>query len=158
MFKLTFGKGFILCFGLCAVASVALAVCTPLFAGITFKMDACLPKTQATTNQPITIIEEAPFACNPKALDQDQRARYKIVTAQLLAAKQEVHELPDGYALRFDSSAQNIKDTAEFITYERACCPFFDFEISVEKNNGALWLKIKGREGVKAFIKDEFGL
>ncbi|MDQ3748973.1 MAG: MerR family DNA-binding protein [Acidobacteriota bacterium] len=47
-------------------------------------------------------------------------------------------------------------DVAEFITYERLCCPFFNFEMAVEGEN--LSLRLKGKEGVKEFIKMEFGI
>jgi hypothetical protein len=102
--------------------------------------------------------DEAPFACNVGALDKDQRARYSILTKQLIAKKQEVRELSDGYAFRFAASSEHIKDLAEFIIYERLCCPFFDFDLIVERNEGSLWLKLRGREGVKDFIKSEFGI
>lgn len=102
--------------------------------------------------------DDAPFACNPSALSKDERVRYSALTKRLIADKQEVKELPDGYALRFAASPQNIKDAAEFITYEKLCCPFFDFNLTVERNNGALWLELRGREGVKDFIKSEFDI
>lgn len=102
--------------------------------------------------------DDAPFACNPSALSKDERVRYSALTKQLIAEKQEIKELPDGYALRFASTSQSIKDVAEFITYEKLCCPFFDFDLVVERNDGALWLELRGREGVKEFIKAEFGI
>ncbi len=152
MFKSVFSKGFFLCLIPCVLLCPFFTSCSSLLAGKTTQT------TQSLPNSETTMINEVPFACNMSALDKDQSARYKIITAQLVAAKQEVQELPDGYGFRFPSTAENIKDTAEFVTYERACCPFFDFEINVEKNNGTLWLKIKGREGVKDFIRDEFGI
>lgn len=120
-------------------------------------------KNQVASQQPQKIMEkdnndETPFACNPSALTKDERIRYSALTKQLIASKQEVQELPDGYALRFASNAENIKDVAEFIIYEKLCCPFFDFDLSVERNNGSLWLKLKGLEDVKEFIKSEFGI
>jgi hypothetical protein len=102
--------------------------------------------------------EEQPFACNIGALSKEERVRYKELTKKLINSKQAIEEIADGYALRFTADSQSIRDTAEFITYERLCCPFFDFDLSVEKNNGSLWLKIRGREGVKDFIKGEFGI
>ncbi|MEP6850178.1 MAG: hypothetical protein ABI999_15070 [Acidobacteriota bacterium] len=101
---------------------------------------------------------EIPFACNPKALNATERDRYKVVTQELLATKKEVKELPDGFGLRFESDSENIRKVAEFVAFERACCPFFDFEMTVGKNNGDLWLNIRGREGVKDFIRSEFGI
>jgi hypothetical protein len=92
--------------------------------------------------------EEQPFACNIGALSKEERVRYKELTKKLINSKQAIEEIADGYALRFTADSQSIRDTAEF----------FDFDLSVEKNNGSLWLKIRGREGVKDFIKGEFGI
>lgn len=101
---------------------------------------------------------DVPFTCNPSALSKDERVRYSALTKQLIANKQEIKELTDGYALRLANSTQNIRDAAEFITYEKLCCPFFNFNLVVERNDGALWLELRGREGVKEFIKSQFGI
>lgn len=102
------------------------------------------------------VAEEQPFACNMAAMNKEQRVRYTELTKQLFSSKQEIKELTDGYAFRFAASAENIKNAAEFIAFERLCCPFFDFNLTVEKNNGFLWLKLSGGEGIKEFIKSEF--
>jgi hypothetical protein len=74
------------------------------------------------------------------------------------AAIKETQELSDGYALRFPSDQSTILLVAEFISRERLCCPFFTFELVAEKEDGPLWLRLRGREGVKEFIKAELGL
>lgn len=101
---------------------------------------------------------EPPFACNMKAMNAEQRQRYDLLTKQLQVTKQEIKELPNGYAFRLPSEPSTIKDAAEWITYERLCCPFFDFGIEVERNGGAVWLRLTGREGIKPFIRSEFGI
>ena len=47
---------------------------------------------------------------------------------------------------------------AEFIELERRCCPFFRFELEVQDEGGAAWLRLTGRMGVKQFIAAELGL
>jgi hypothetical protein len=44
----------------------------------------------------------------------------------------------------------------EFIAVERKCCPFFAFELVFEPQEGPMWLRLKGPEGVKSFIKQNF--
>ncbi|MDQ3064253.1 MAG: hypothetical protein M3R14_15540 [Acidobacteriota bacterium] len=100
--------------------------------------------------------EETIFACNPSALDKEQRARYTVLTKQLFSTRQEAKELPDGYAVGFSANSQAIKDVAEFISYERLCCPFLNFEMAVEGEN--LLLRLKGAEGVKEFLKSELSI
>lgn len=99
---------------------------------------------------------ETIFACNPAAMDKEQQARYSVLTKQLFASKKEIQELPDGYAVGFSANPQTIKETAEFITYERLCCPFLNFEMAIEGEN--LSLRLKGEAGVKEFLKSELGI
>ena len=102
--------------------------------------------------------KESPFACNVSGISAEQRPRYLALAKKLVSTKQEVRELADGYAFGFPVEASTIQDLAEFITYERLCCPFFDLEIVVEREGGPAWLRLRGREGVKEFIRIEFGI
>ena len=97
--------------------------------------------------------EETVFACNLSALDKEQRLRYSVLSKQLFSSKQEIKELPDGFAVGFSANPQTIKDAAEFITYERLCCPFLNFELAIVGEN--LELRLKGAKGVKEFLKAE---
>ncbi len=101
---------------------------------------------------------ETVFACQMNALDERQRGRYKTITRTLKDARQELREFDDGYAFRFKAESQLIRDAAEFIVYERLCCPFFDFELSVENADDSLWLRLRGQVGVKEFIRSEFNI
>lgn len=102
--------------------------------------------------------QESPFACNMLALDAEGRRRHKVVAEQMRAAVKEVQPLQDGYAFRFQAEQSTILLASEFIARERLCCPFFTFELVAEQEDGPLWLRLRGREGVKAFIKSEFGI
>ena len=102
--------------------------------------------------------KESPFACNVAALNTEQRQRYTALVKKLKDSVREVRELEDGYALRFPAESSTVQELAEFIIYERLCCPFFDFELAVEREGGPAWLRLRGREGVKDFIREEFGL
>ena len=101
---------------------------------------------------------ESSFVCNMSALNPSPKERYKEITAKLNQERQAVKELKDGYAFRFKAESQLIQDLAEFIVYERLCCPFFNFELAVEQDSNRLWLRLRGQEGVKEFIRFEFKL
>ena len=101
---------------------------------------------------------EALFVCNMNALNTEHRARHAILARRLLDSMQELRELPNGYALRLSDDLSVIIGAAEFITLERLCCPFFNFELRVEANDGITELRLTGDEGIKDFILDEFGL
>jgi hypothetical protein len=93
------------------------------------------------------------FACNLKALGTAQRARHHELTGALFAAVAEKTELPNGYGFRL--SAKDLTRAAEWVSLEARCCPFFAFELAQSRDQGPLWLKITGADGVKAFIRSE---
>ena len=102
--------------------------------------------------------DEAVFMCRLDALDAAERARYQELRKQLQAGVQEVKELPNGYAFRLSADSSTILLAAEWITFERRCCPFFNFALDIESEKQSLWLNVTGREGVKAFMQLELGV
>lgn len=149
--------GVLKCFGLC------LAFCGVL--SLLQFLAACSPASETKTTKGNTVMQtqtitenNTPFACNMAALNHEQKKRVLDLLKELKTKRQEVVELPDGYAFRFAMDSDTFKNAAEFITLERLCCPFFEFELAAEKADGAMWLRLKGREGVKDFIKTEFDL
>ena len=96
------------------------------------------------------------FYCNVKAFTNEERIQYNELTAKLKTARTGTRELPDGYSFQLDPKQVSLAEVAEWVADERKCCPFFAFEISVEGETGALTLSLKGREGVKPFIRMEF--
>jgi hypothetical protein len=114
------------------------------------------PQQQTKTNKKRGMSQKTPFACNAAALNHKERQRWGVLLEHLTAARQETRELSDGYAYRFPAESRMLQVVAEFITYERLCCPFFHFELVVEREGGPLWLRLRGREGVKDFIRSEF--
>lgn len=99
---------------------------------------------------------ETPFACNMTALNGDRKKRVLELLNELKTKRQEIKELPDGYSFRYRMDSDTFLKAAEFITLERLCCPFFEFALIVEKENGAMWMQLRGRAGIKDFIKIEF--
>ncbi|HEX8286973.1 MAG TPA: hypothetical protein VF556_03200 [Pyrinomonadaceae bacterium] len=101
---------------------------------------------------------DTPYICNLNALNESQKDRYKELTGILYESRQAVKELNDGYAFRFKAESQLILDMAEFIVYERLCCPLFIFELIVESDTNRMWLSLRGQNGIKEFIRSEFRL
>jgi hypothetical protein len=95
------------------------------------------------------------FYCNLKALTPEERVRQHELAQAIAGSKLETKELTDGYAFRLQPEKVSITDLAEWVGAERKCCPFFDFEISLGREGGALWLKLTGAEGVKDFMRHE---
>jgi hypothetical protein len=100
----------------------------------------------------------APFACNLKAFTPDQRTRHHQLIVRVTSAVTEARELKDGYSLHVNTAQVPLVDVAEWVDLERRCCPFFDFQMDVHGEDGSLWLSLKGRDGVKDFIRTDFSL
>lgn len=99
----------------------------------------------------------SPFFCNRTALTAEQRQRQQDLGKTLRSALLGVRELPDGYEFEFAPGRPNYQALTEFTPMEHACCPFFDISIRLERENGKLWWRLTGRDGVKPFIRAEFG-
>lgn len=91
-----------------------------------------------------------PIACNLS--EAELATREAELMATLFARRSQVRELADGYALQFPNDAVLLAQLVEFIAFERQCCPFFLFELAFEPQQGPLWLRMRGGEGVKEFI------
>src|ERR1700690_3318437 len=96
---------------------------------------------RATIEQSPT--EQSGFYCNLKAFTPAERTRHSALSRQIQQAKVETIELANGFAFRFQGGAISLADLAEWVSAERKCCPFFDFEIELQGNNGPLWLKLR---------------
>ena len=94
----------------------------------------------------------APIACNLDAISPSDRPRYDTLRAMLAAAAVGKRELPDGVAVHISTDRMPLVQLAEWISFERKCCPFLDFTIDVTSNSGPVWLSLRGRAGVKEFL------
>lgn len=104
----------------------------------------------------LTTHQEVTLACDLTAFTDEERDNHIAQSNRLFATVEEVRELPDGYKFRLPSSHESLSEMAEFIRYDRLCCPFFTFGIEVEPNHGPMWLVISGVEAVKQFLAVEF--
>jgi hypothetical protein len=100
---------------------------------------------------------ESPFACDRAALTPRARKRhFDELSPALRARKQNIRELRDGFEFEFPPDTATFQLVSEWVVGERLCCPFFDIDMHVEREHGALWLRLTGREGVKQFIRADF--
>lgn len=97
---------------------------------------------------------QSPIACDLSALDSDARAEHGQISEAVLGSVTNIRERPGGYAFRLPTETEMIQEAAVFIARERQCCPFFDFTLEVERDEGPVWLSISGREGVGQYIED----
>jgi hypothetical protein len=100
---------------------------------------------------------ESPFACDMTAIAAEQRAGHSATIDNLFRAVETVRELSNGYAFRLPNESDVLLTASRFIALERLCCPFFGFSLEIEREGGAVWLSLTGRDGVKPFILAEIG-
>ena len=89
------------------------------------------------------------------AIPVDQRPVHIATSKDLFSRIAEFRELENGYEFRFADGPELLVKLAEFISLEKLCCPFLSFVVEVEAEAGPVWLRLTGREGVKAFIREE---
>jgi hypothetical protein len=99
---------------------------------------------------------ESAFACNRLALNPIERKRhFDELGPRLRSLTQGFRELPGGYEFKLPANPPTVQLAAEWAAGEHLCCPFFDIDLMLERENGAFWLRLTGREGVKQFIKSD---
>jgi hypothetical protein len=84
---------------------------------------------------------EIPVACTLSKADLSKRQDELDTLRQAIRG---VRQTPDGFALRFDSSTENLMAIAQLIDQERVCCRFLQFRLILEQNAGSLWLEVSG--------------
>ena len=97
--------------------------------------------------------ESQPLACDLTAIPASDREEHILTAPHLFQTAQEVLDLPDGYAFRFLNEPGKFMAIAKYIENERLCCPFFNFSLDIQANQGALWLELTGGEGAKKLLK-----
>jgi len=95
-----------------------------------------------------------PIACT--LADAELARRGEELAASLFAAVEAIDELANGYAFRFPADSAWLPRLTEFVAAERQCCPFLRLEVICEPGQGPIWLRLRGAEGVKAFIETAF--
>lgn len=91
-----------------------------------------------------------------EALDRVERTRRAGLSAELASRLAGIQELPDGFAFSFPREQPLFLTLAEWVTLERRCCPFLDFELVLESRAAPVSLRLTGRPGVKEFLRREF--
>jgi hypothetical protein len=98
------------------------------------------------------------FHCNMSALDPEQRKRHDLLTKDVLAKHLAIEELPDGYGIRFAYNPSLFTALSEWATLEQLCCPFLTLTLELQRDQGPIWLKASGEDGVKDFLRAELGI
>jgi hypothetical protein len=96
-----------------------------------------------------------PIACS--LTDSELQERRRSVLQKVRNAVTEFRELESGYAYCILSDENRLAELATLVSFERQCCPFLRFAITVEPENGPIWLEMTGPDGTKEFLISTFG-
>ena len=95
-------------------------------------------------------MSKLPVACS---LDHAAlRTRREGLLADLLRRADEHEALRDGHRLRFAAADDTLGLIARAIDSERRCCRFLCFQVTVEPDEGPIWLELTGPEGTRDFL------
>ena len=87
-----------------------------------------------------------------------EEARARLILSQA----NRIDEVPDGYTFHIPAPDALLGPIAEFLAFERHCCPFITFELDLAPNQGPLSLRLRGPAAFKEFLREEidthFGL
>ena len=81
-----------------------------------------------------------------------------MLTKELVSRHLEIKELPNGYGLRFPHDRPLFTALSEWATLEQLCCPFPTLTLELQHDQGPIWLKARGNDGVKDFLRIELGI
>ena len=102
-----------------------------------------------------TTADSGVIACSLSEGDLERRRR--DLARDLFAFAERVEELEDGYAWRFPGDGGWHAKLLDFAAVERRCCSFFRIELTFEPGLGPVWLRLRGPDGTKAFVRDAVG-
>lgn len=103
---------------------------------------------EVKTSRPLA---DLPIACNLPEAELDSRK--DEISEDIWSGVEERRELEDGYEWRFPGTREWAEKLVQFISFERKCCRFLLFELVFEPDEGPIWLRLRGAEGVKQFIE-----
>ena len=95
---------------------------------------------------------EFPIACNIEAILETERDQHEALSRTVFSKAQEIIELDNGYEFVFPVDV--LLPLAEFISRERLCCPFWDFNLNLAPASEQIRVRLTGPEGVRGILKD----
>ncbi len=98
---------------------------------------------------------ETPLVCRLDALTPPERRRHAELTGDLAASIRRIEELPRGWAFFLAGGASAAPRLIEWMSLERRCCPFLEFELLFGEGDDAAVLRLTGAEEVKEFLAHE---
>lgn len=108
-------------------------------------------KTAKTMGTEAVLKKKIALAC--KLTDKDQIKRMNELHQTLFKQVSRAVEHPNSYELVFEKSANAfIGELAEFIKFERLCCPWLVFHLTVQPEEGPIFLEMGDSAETKEMV------
>jgi DinB family protein len=101
---------------------------------------------------------DTPLACNLGALTPAQRKEHAALTLKVMAAATKKDATSNGHVFHLDQGRVSVAEVGRWIALESRCCPFFDFQLTLARDEGPLVLQLSGGKGVREFMAAELGV
>jgi len=116
---------------------------------------ALLAGTMPAGAKPPSRPAEREVACRLGVFSGAEGRRHDQLVANLRARVHARRERADGWSFQLADDAVALRETSEWISLERRCCPFLVFRIDVDEDRG-LWVTLTGPAGAKDLIAQAF--
>lgn len=93
----------------------------------------------------------SPVACTATSKRKEGRSENDRI---LIESYAETEQREDGYTFVFEGIDEPLPAIAEFVTNERVCCAFADYEITISPPYEETRLTITGPEGTNAVFEE----
>jgi hypothetical protein len=94
---------------------------------------------------------ELPIACSLSAAELRERGEENLA---LFSQARRVRELADGYAFAFAGADAEVEQLLRFVLAERACCPFWSFDLTFTSPHQEVWVAVRGNAEAKALVHE----
>lgn len=88
--------------------------------------------------------------------DEEEAERTESTLALLVPHYTGYEERENGVDIRFEGASEALQNVAEFISNEKECCSFADYEITVGPPYDETVLTITGPDGTRPMFRDAF--
>lgn len=122
------------------------------FTGLTWLVSlACWAQAKPTKAMEVELKQKIALAC--KLTDREQIKRMNQLHQTLFMKVTRTVEHPNSYELIFDQSDDaTLADLAEFIKFERQCCPWLVFHLTFQPEQGPISLEMGNSAETKQMV------
>jgi hypothetical protein len=100
-------------------------------------------------------MSDLPVACTLDGATLEVRRQGLL--ADVAAAARRREELTNGLRLEFEAHTDTLALIGRFIDAERRCCRFLQFQLTVQPDEGPVFLALTGPAGTREFLEALIG-